>query len=66
MPRRSVKVAPKPVRSFSQEERAFIIQEYVATGISKKELWKKYTGKEDHGRLLGWMRELDYASVIIN
>jgi hypothetical protein len=58
-------IVPKPVKSFSQGEREFIIQEYLTTGISKKELWKKYTGKEDHGCLLDWMRKAGYSSVII-
>ena len=57
-------IVPKPVKSFSQAEREFIIQEYLTTGVSKKEIWKKYTGKQDHGRLLDWMRKIGYSSVI--
>lgn len=57
-------IVPKLVKSFSQAEREFIIQEYLSTGISKQEIWKKYTGKSDHGRLLDWMRKLGYTSVI--
>ncbi len=57
-------IVPKPVESFTQVEREFIVQEYLSTGISKGKIWKRYTGKEDHGRLLDWMRKLGYSSVI--
>jgi transposase len=44
---------------YSQAERREIIQEYIASGKTKKEIWYKYTGEaEEHGNLLKWMRLL--------
>jgi hypothetical protein len=57
-------VIPKPTKYFTLSEKHHIIQEYLTTSISKSELWKKYTGKPDHGRLLVWMRKLGYQEVI--
>lgn len=42
-------------------ERHKIIQEYLAGGYTKQEIWYKYTGKpEEHGALLAWMRMYGY------
>ncbi len=57
-------ITPKPVECFSRAEREFIIQEYFSSSISKSALWKKYTGKQDHGRLLDWMRQLGYDTTL--
>jgi transposase len=55
-------IIPKPVAYFTTLEKEHIIQEYLSSQISKNELWKKYTGKTDHGRLLNWMRKLGYSN----
>lgn len=47
---------------FSIEEQHFIIQEYLRSGVSKDEIWRKYTGKADHGCLIRWMRNLGYLT----
>jgi hypothetical protein len=39
-----------------------MIHEYISTGSTKAEIWRKYTGKEHHGRLLIWMRKFGYES----
>ena len=53
----------KPPTAFSIEERKSIIEEYLSSGYSKQEIWEKYTGKkEEHGRLLRWMRQLGYST----
>lgn len=57
-------VIPKAAEYFTKSEKEHIIQEYLTTPISKNELWKKYTGKTDHGRLLNWMRKLGYGDGI--
>jgi len=57
-------VIPKAAQYFTKLEKEHIIQEYFTTPISKNELWKKYTGKTDHGRLLNWMRKLGYGDAI--
>lgn len=46
---------------FSWEERKLIIEEYLQTNCQKREIWKKYTGRnEEKGNLLRWMRQLGY------
>jgi transposase len=36
----------------------------ISNGLSKKEIWKKYTGQEEeHGQLLRWMKKLGYPIV---
>jgi uncharacterized small protein (DUF1192 family) len=57
-------IFPKPAKYFSQSEKEYIIQEYLQSGCSKREIWQKYTGqKEEHGNLLTWMRELSYCNI---
>ena len=61
MEKRKVILGLKAPRYFSLEERKIIIEEYLRTSCSKREIWKKYTGqKEEHGHLLRWMRQLGY------
>lgn len=51
--------------SFSNEERRFVIEDYLTSGLSKQDIWKKYTGKSpEAGQLLGWMRELGYDTKV--
>ena len=47
---------------FSIDEQHFIIKEYLRSGVSKDEIWRKYTGKADHGCLIRWMRNLGYLT----
>ena len=55
------KIARKPGKYFTQEDQHTIIQEMISNGLSKKEIWKKYTGQEEeHGQLLRWMKKLGY------
>lgn len=47
--------------SFSTNERRMVIEDYLRSGLSKLEIWKKHTGQSpEAGRLLAWMRELGY------
>jgi transposase len=47
---------------FNERHRRKIIEEYLNTGCSKREIWYKYTGQEvEHGKLLTWMRQLGYT-----
>lgn len=49
------------IKYFTEEEKRFIIDDYYASGKTKREIWFKYTGyTEEHGGLLKWMRELNY------
>ena len=46
---------------YSDSERHKILQEYITSGKTKKEIWYKYTGQsEEHGNLRKWMRILGY------
>jgi transposase len=57
------KLKQAPLRQhFSIEEQHFIIKEYLRSGVSKDEIWRKYTGKADHGCLIRWMRNLGYLT----
>ena len=47
---------------FSIDDQHFIIKEYLRSGVSKDEIWRKYTGKADHGCLIRWMRNLGYLT----
>jgi transposase len=56
------KVIQKSSRYFSESEKRQVIEEYLSSACSKEEIWRKYTGKSDHGRLLAWMRDLGYRN----
>ena len=59
-------IFPKPTIFFTEEEKHLVIQDYFSSGRSKDYIWRKYTGKSDHGQLLRWMRDLGYASDTLN
>lgn len=47
--------------NFTDEEKRYIIEDYMSSGKSKKAIWYKYTGyQEEHGAILRWMREFGY------
>ncbi len=49
----------------SISERHIMIQEYLAGGYTKREIWYKYTGKkEEHGAILKWMRMYGYVDDV--
>jgi hypothetical protein len=52
----------QPRQHFSIDQQHFIIKEYLRSGLSKDEIWRKYTGKADHGILIRWMRNLGYLT----
>jgi hypothetical protein len=55
------KIVRMPGKYFTEEDQHTIIQEIISNGLSKKEIWKKYTGQEEeHGQLLRWMKKLGY------
>ena len=54
-------VIQKAGKYFTATERELIVQEFLASDCSKKEIWKKYTGQEEeHGQLLRWIWQLGY------
>lgn len=48
--------------SFSDFEKHEIIKDYLSSGKPKDEIWRKYTGRADHGYLIRWMRDLGYLT----
>ncbi|CAM1344187.1 hypothetical protein [Tenacibaculum amylolyticum] len=51
----------KKPKDFTKVERRLIVDDYLRSGLSKKIIWKKYTGQEqEHGYILRWMRDLGY------
>lgn len=58
------RIIQKASKYFTEEEKHKIIQELLSTRCTKTELWRKYTGKSDHGVLIRWMRKLGYNTEI--
>jgi hypothetical protein len=51
----------KKPSEFSIEERKIIIEDWLSSGKTKREIWLKYTGEHmEHGKLIHWMRQLGY------
>jgi transposase-like protein len=47
---------------FSDEEKVAIIEEYLTSGKSKKDIWQRHTGRDqEHGTILKWMRIFGYC-----
>lgn len=54
---------PRSGNYYSHSEKCQIIEDYLSSGCSKREIWEKYTGQQvEHGQLLRWMRQLGYDS----
>lgn len=54
-------IIKKGYKYFTDSEKHHIIQELLATGCTKAEIWEKYTGQdEEHGQLIRWMRKFGY------
>jgi len=46
---------------FSESEKRRIIEDYLQSGRTKREIWRKYTGSsEEHGLMLYWMYKYGY------
>jgi hypothetical protein len=46
---------------FSETEKRTIIEDYLQSNLTKKEIWKKYTGERtEHGLILYWMYKYGY------
>jgi transposase len=56
-------IIPKPTKFFTIEEKHELIRDYLQSDCTKDEIWRKYTGLADHGRLLNWMRDLGYIDI---
>lgn len=55
----------KPNKYFTDREKHKIIQELLNSGLTKAEIWRKYTGQiAEHGQLLRWIRELGYDTSV--
>lgn len=59
-------IIQKSQQYFSESEKHLVIQDYLASKLSKQFIWQKYTGAlKEHGTLLKWMRQLGYATAVI-
>jgi hypothetical protein len=48
---------------FSEAEKHTIIEDFLQSNLTKKEIWEKYTGEiEEHGQILYWMYKYGYIS----
>jgi hypothetical protein len=55
------RVPVRQAKYYNDTERKIIIEEYLEGGISKTEIWRKYTQQhEEHGHINRWMRLLGY------
>jgi len=55
------KIIKKSEKYFSDAEKQFIIEDFLSSNCTKRDIWEKYTGHvEEHGQLLSWMRKLGY------
>jgi len=46
---------------FTEEEKHQIIQDYLTSNLTKRDIWEKHTGQlEEHGTIKRWMRKLGY------
>ncbi len=57
-------ITQKSSKDFTETEKHQIIQEFLNSRYTKREIWAKYTGQEEHGHLLRWMRQLGYDPSI--
>ena len=49
---------------FSEQEQRMIIEDYLASDLSKKQIWEKYIGnKSEHGQILYWMYKYGYDEI---
>ena len=56
---------PQKFFHFDDEEKRAIIEDYLQSGLTKKEIWKKYTGREEeYGTILRRMYEYVYLFYI--
>ena len=51
----------KQRNAFSESEKRHIIQDFLNSNCTKREVWEKYTGEvAEHGKILSWMRQFGY------
>jgi transposase len=60
-------LSSKFYKKYTEEEKHFIINKYLSSTSSKREIWHKYTGYEiEHGQITRWMRQLGYLDKLKN
>jgi len=48
---------------FNEKARRRIVEDYLQSGMTKQEIWEKYTGRQtEHGKILEWMRKYGYST----
>ncbi len=57
----SKRYSSERIKHFTEEEKRFIIEDYLSSEKTKRDIWYKYTGyEEEHGGIVRWMRQLGY------
>jgi len=57
------KIQRRKYGHFSEKDKRMIIEDYLQSGLTKREIWEKYTGsKSEHGLILYWMYKYGYFS----
>lgn len=52
------RIEKKQGKYFTHDEQHSIIQKMISNGLTKREIWEKYTGqKKEHDKLLCWMKK---------
>jgi transposase-like protein len=61
MPGLNNQLKTRKIFHFSEEDKRGIIEDYLQSGLTKREIWEKYTGRKgEHGSILRWMYEYGY------
>jgi transposase len=56
-----IKTVRESVIYFTDSEKRQIIDDYLGSGLTKQDIWEKYTGrKQEHGQIVNWMRRMGY------
>jgi transposase-like protein len=54
------KIKQKTGQYLSEIEKQEMIQDYLSSGSTKSEIWKKNTGQKDPSTLIKWILKLGY------
>ena len=57
------KIKDKKSLKFNENLKRTIVEDYLQSGLTKREIWEKYTGRpSEHGKILEWMRKYGYTT----
>lgn len=54
----------KETLCFDESTKRMIVEDYLQSGLTKRAIWKKYTGQaKEHGKILEWIHQYGYSSM---